>query len=108
MRRILRRYRRIAHTEHHCDRCQSVIFPGEEYEGEVILADQYNGGRAIVVYKPFWHREKRDAFCAWNRAAVGAGHLRQDEVDDVIRHVVFTPGDEYFLDRKSTRLNSSH
>lgn len=33
--RILRTYRRIAHTEHHCDRCQKTIHPGDEYEGEV-------------------------------------------------------------------------
>ncbi len=51
MRRILRSYRRIAHIEHHCDRCQNMIFPGDEYEGQVVLSDQYCGGRKVVVYK---------------------------------------------------------
>ena len=51
MRRILRTYRRMAHIDHHCDKCQCPISPGEEYQGEVVLADQYSGGRKIVVYK---------------------------------------------------------
>lgn len=33
--RRLRTYRRVAHIDHHCDRCQKTIHPGDYYEGTV-------------------------------------------------------------------------
>jgi hypothetical protein len=51
MRRILRTYRRIAHIEHHCDKCQGPILPGDEYWADVVLADQHTGERKVIVFK---------------------------------------------------------
>ncbi len=45
---ILRTYRRIAQTEHWCDRCCTHILPGEEYEGRVEIYRRGKRNRIIV------------------------------------------------------------
>ncbi len=49
--RTLRTYRRFAQIQHHCDRCQGVIEPGDEYEAEVEVRWKEGQRRRIIVWK---------------------------------------------------------
>lgn len=46
--RHLRTYRRIAQIDHHCDRCQKTIKPGDEYEGTVEV--RWGNGRKKQIH----------------------------------------------------------
>ncbi len=44
---FLRKYQRVAHTKHWCDRCCDWIQPGDYYEGVV----QISKGGGLIVFK---------------------------------------------------------
>ena len=48
--------------------------------------------RTIGIEQEFWNKEHRDAFCSGRRSG-GAG---EDQVDDLVGHVMFTKGDPDF------------
>ena len=51
--RLLRSYERTAQKEHDCDRCQSVILPGDIYTGEIYVSEKMSVRKEdrITVYK---------------------------------------------------------
>src|SRR5207253_5120568 len=79
---------------------------GDPHQGRALLAEQRNSRRAT-------HGERRVARCAYpidgtSEGRIHCAHgLQYDAVDD-FRGRRTAAGRDWYLDRKSTRLNSSH